>query len=250
MQPQPRRFLKTQLATLACLLTGLTALGQAHKTDEVRIVADLIDRLPQAKAQHAAEISIRPSGICGGVEKPSIYHHPLHAPSVSTIDYALGLPTLAEGEKLFLAFSIGLSDGAKLTNREDGIAFSVRLNGESIFRQAHRKNEWAAHAIDISSYAGKPTTLTLAVDSLKNSSYDWAVWGEPAILKLSPPGFPPRKKGPGSGVIFAKRHAHEPRTMMVNDQRHLVQPANDSVRKQRWHGNEERRRPWRQLRCA
>ena len=103
MQPQPRRFLKTQLATLACLLTGLTALGQAHKTDEVHIVADLIDRLPQAKAQHAAEISIRPSGICGGIEKPSIYHHPLHAPSVSTIDYALGLPTLAEGEKLFLS---------------------------------------------------------------------------------------------------------------------------------------------------
>ena len=70
--------LKTQLATLACLLTGLTALGQTHKTDEARVIADLIDRLPQAKAQHAAEISIRPSGICGGVEKPSIYHHPLH----------------------------------------------------------------------------------------------------------------------------------------------------------------------------
>lgn len=199
MQPQPRRFLKTPLATLAFLLTGLTALGQAHKTDEARIVADLIDRLPQAKAQHAAEISIRPSGICGGVEKPSIYHHPLHDPSVSTIDYALGLPTLAEGEKLFLAFSIGLSDGAKLTNREDGVAFSVRLNGESIFRQAHRKNEWAAHAIDISSYAGKPTTLALAVDSLKNSSYDWAVWGEPAILKLSPPGSLPEKRGQSPG---------------------------------------------------
>ena len=54
MQPQPRRFLKTQLATLACLLTGLTALGQAHETEEASIVADLIDRLQQAKAQHAA----------------------------------------------------------------------------------------------------------------------------------------------------------------------------------------------------
>ena len=228
MQSQPRRFLKTPLATLACLLIGLSALGQVHKTVEARIVADLIDRLSQAKAQHAAEISLRPSGICGGVDKRSIYHHPLHEPSVSTIDYALGLPKLAEGERLFLAFSIGLSDGAKLTNREDGVAYSIRLNGESIFRQAHRKNEWAAHAIDISSYAGEPATLTLAVDSLKNSSYDWAMWGEPVILKFSPPGYPPRKKGPVSGVILAKRPAHETRTLMVNDQRHLVQPANDS----------------------
>ena len=147
---------------------------------------------------------------------------------MSTIDYALGLPKLAEGERLFLAFSISLSDGAKLTNREDGVAYSIRLNGESIFRQAHRKNEWAAHAIAISSYAGEPATLTLAVDYLKNSSYDWAMWGEPVILKFSPPGYPPRKKGPVSGVILAKRPAHETRTLMVNDQRHLVQPANDS----------------------
>lgn len=60
MQSQPRWFLTARLATLAWLACGLTALGQAHKTGEVRIVANLIDRLPDAKAQHAADISTPP----------------------------------------------------------------------------------------------------------------------------------------------------------------------------------------------
>jgi hypothetical protein len=223
MQSQPRRFLTARLATLAWIACGLTALGQAHKTGEVRIVADLIDRLPEAKAQHAADISIRPNGIVGNVEKPSIYHHPLHSPSESTLDYSLGLPELKENEQLFLTFSIGISDGVNLTGSEDGVAFSVRANGETIFHKGHAKTEWAAHAIDVSRFAGKPAALTLAVDSLRNSSYDWAVWGEPAVLKVSPTKTE-RNRGPVSGVILAKRPMDEPRTLMVDDQKHTITP--------------------------
>ena len=223
MQSQPRWFLISRLATLAWLACGLTALGQAHETGEVRIVADLIDHLPEAKAQHAADISIRPNGIVDNVGKPSIYQHPLYSPSEATLDYSLGLPELKEHEQLFLAFSIGISDGVNLTGSDDGVSFSLRANGKTIFRQAHAKTEWAAHAIDVSQFAGRPVALTLAVYSLRNSSYDWVLWGEPAILKFSPMKTE-RNRAPVSGVILAKRPMDEPRSLMVDDQKHTITP--------------------------
>jgi hypothetical protein len=86
------------LATLAWLACGLTALGQAHKTGEVRIVANLIDRLPDAKAQHAADISISINGkSLDQVHQPTTQNPGWWHPKNTTRTYITTPPQKGQG---------------------------------------------------------------------------------------------------------------------------------------------------------
>ncbi len=205
MHPQPRRFLSRFVIALSLLL-GITApLGQAQSTAKIQVVADLIKLLPQARAQHATEVSLRSSGRSGDVEKPAIYHHPTHTPPTTTLQYQLTLPKTAKDERLFLVFGIGLADGAKLGQTQDGVTYSITANGKPLFRRQWKKTAWEMHAIELAEFSNQPLTLTLAVDSGKNSSYDWAMWAEPAVLRFTPTDEPPPDGEPISGIILTRR---------------------------------------------
>src|SRR5262249_28581329 len=89
-----------------------------------------------------------------------------------------------EGDLLFFAFDIGLADGAQLNGLADGVRFEVELDGQKVFAKDWRECRWQAQVVDLAPLAGRRVVLTLLTGAIKNTSYDWAVWGNPRVLRF------------------------------------------------------------------
>ena len=90
----------------------------------------------------------------GGAKQDALFEHPKSAQSPARAEYQLALPYAAAGERLFLAFDIGLRDGVKLIRGADGARFVVECDGKRIFSRDHRVCRWQSHAVDLTPWGG------------------------------------------------------------------------------------------------
>jgi hypothetical protein len=168
-------------AGMAALLLAFTMGLQAQTKPTGEVVADLLEAFSSAKVEDspACEVS---SSTAGGVKQDALFEHPLRPGRPARVTYALELPP-GEDQVLLFAFDTAIADGAKFEQGADGVLFTVEVNGQSLFSAARRESRWQSHAVDLTALAGRRVSLVLVTDGLHNTSYDWAVWGMPRVLR-------------------------------------------------------------------
>ncbi|MHB8520660.1 MAG: hypothetical protein ACYDH9_07865 [Limisphaerales bacterium] len=169
------------ILALALLLTA-TCLLSAQIPPRVEVVADLLETFNPASVHDSLECAVRRPAIAGGVKENGLFEHPLNTAGPARVDYDIELPSALPGERLLLAFEIALSDGVKLGTGEDGVRFVVELDGHQLFAQVAHECRWSSHAVDLTVFGGRRVRLALLTDGLRNTSYDWALWGNPRVL--------------------------------------------------------------------
>ncbi|MGV3772640.1 MAG: hypothetical protein ACO1QB_07045, partial [Verrucomicrobiales bacterium] len=169
---------------LLCLQSCFAAWGQGQT---VRLVADLLELYQPGFATNALSVEVRKPGVAGEVKMPALFQHPRHPGLTAKVTFRQSLPSVSPGEKIILSSSIAISDGVKLGTLEDGVGFSIQIDGKSIFQAKTRETRWHPFAVDLTEFAGKTVDLLLLTDALQNTAYDWALWGQPRILHFPAP---------------------------------------------------------------
>jgi chemotaxis protein histidine kinase CheA len=150
---------------------------------------DFVALFEESKSSGAEHISANMADSAGGVTKPALFEHP--APSDSArIVYELPLPSVEENETLFLHFSIGLRDGVIFDDEQrqpGGVKFSIEISGEQCFESVSTECQWTQNGVDLTRFAGQEVELVFITQCNVegNSSYAWALWGQPKLLKLT-----------------------------------------------------------------
>lgn len=80
---------------------------------------------------------------------------------------------------------VSIQDAAR--GRSDGVEFQVRVNGETIAALPYGATGqdtmgWQPFSADLSAFAGQTVAFELTVAPREHPSFDWAAWGDPAIL--------------------------------------------------------------------
>jgi hypothetical protein len=128
-----------------------------------------------------------------GKHIPTIFHHPSNEGDGDAV-FEIDLPG---NEKAVLTFATVISAPSA-----DGVRFSILVDDKEIWHEtktaflaskkpddssAHegiltREDPFSDHSVDLSYYAGQKIRLTLRVNALSDSSYDWANWVQPRII--------------------------------------------------------------------
>ena len=172
----------TLLALLPIVLLALYGRASAG----VSVAYDFVDRYSEGKVANALSSSVTTARAVG-VPKRSIGLHPLQTGD-ATMTFKVSLPKTAKGEALLLMCSAGISHGIKTddpANPFNGVTFALKLDGKTLFEADLNEPKWVDGALDLASKAGKTVEVVFVTNAKKNSNYDWAMWGEPRILKLS-----------------------------------------------------------------
>ncbi len=171
------RFL---IAVLAAL--GVVFPTNAQTSAQVEVIADLLEQFDPARALETSSTAIRRPAIAGGVKQNGLFQHPRSVERPARVTYPIALPPLEPNDLLLLAFDLALADGIQFGKGEDGVRFAVEIGGQRVFAQDWRECRWESCGVDLTSFAGRRTELTLLVEARGNTTYDWAVWGNPRLL--------------------------------------------------------------------
>ena len=150
---------------------------------------DFVAMFDESESSGAEQISVSMSDISGGVSKPALFEHPLST-EPSRIAYKLDLPTVKENETLFLHFYTGLRDGVVFDDAErqpGGVKFCIEISGEHCFEGVSTECHWTQNGVDLTRFAGNQVDIVFIThcNVAGNSSYAWALWGHPQLLKLN-----------------------------------------------------------------
>lgn len=171
--------------TLVIAAIALFTLSAASSAD-VTVLYDFADRYPDAKITNLMSSRVG-NARAGQQSKRGLFVHPSSSGD-AVAQYSVALPSTEKDERLVLAFSAGLNEGIRTDDPKhpfDGVAFSVKLNGAQEFSAELAESRWIEHAVDLTAMAGKTIKIEFITNPRENSSYDWAVWGDPKILRLS-----------------------------------------------------------------
>lgn len=171
---------------LAAALFGAGCWSSTARTaPTVEVVTDLLKEFDPARTQDCLECGSRPTASADGDRRPALFEHPRNPDRLARVLYDVELPKLDPGELLLFAFSIAIADGARLDAGADGVGFSVEVDEKQMFSRDWNRNRWEEGAIDLSGFAGRKIQLVLGTSALNNTAYDWAIWGNPRILRFS-----------------------------------------------------------------
>ena len=159
---------------------------------EVGVIDELynfVNEFPNSRVTNVDQASASTQDSAAGVKKAAIFEHP-RAEGNARIEYELILPELASDEQLILHFSIGLRDGVDFDSpmtKPDGVRFAIEISGEQRFEGFSIACQWEEHVLNLSKDAGRQIQVAFLTDcnGVGNTNYDWAVWGNPRLLKLS-----------------------------------------------------------------
>ncbi len=181
------------VAGLLCAAVLAAVPGSGQKAPQWEVVADFVEAIAGEGVENPAGASATSDSI-GGVTKPAIFQHPSATgkPLVHITFRGIALPNVRGAEKLALTFSIGIREGFPKTEmpEADGCAFIVRVGDEEVYRAEHEQQQWHDVRVDLTRLAGQTVSVTFAMDPLKNSACDWAVWGAPRIVVEGRPAKP------------------------------------------------------------
>ena len=170
-------------------IIGIKDWSEALPTDQIdttphtavtteNVVFDFYARMTDAELTVKIEGGWRPDVmiVAGGWPTPSIFHHP---PTTGTggATFRVPLPPLENGKRLLLKFYTGFT-----AETENGVEFAVLVDGHETWKAVQKDVNPEAREIDLSQWAGREVPITLRVDALVNTGYDWAQWVQPRIL--------------------------------------------------------------------
>ena len=152
-------------------------------------VYNFVDEFKDSESSDTEKISASTQDSSGGVEKAALFEHP-PAEGYTRIQYEVTLPQVESNENLILHFSIGLRDGVDFElphTKPDGVQFAIEISDERRFEGISEICRWDEHFIDLSDSAGSTVQVTFLTNcnGAGNTEYDWALWGNPRILKLT-----------------------------------------------------------------
>jgi hypothetical protein len=140
----------------------------------------------KARTQDASLFTVRRPVPASGVLKDAVFLHPQRIGRPARAEFALALPRIASGERLLLAFDIGLSDGipeAAMPPRRRALR---RGSGRKApVRVGLARKPLAAGAVDLTALAGRTARLAFLADPKANLEYDWALFGEPRLIRIA-----------------------------------------------------------------
>ncbi len=119
------------------------------------------------------------STLAGITKKEINAHPPFQGDGGDTFgEFTLLLP---DSPDIRLQFYIGLWEGSE---KSDGVTFVISVQGDEIFHQHYNQQKWQPVTLNLSPYRGKLVKLrfTTTPGLYGNTSWDWAVWGEPKII--------------------------------------------------------------------
>jgi len=191
------------------LLMGVGMMAQAQAPPRVEVALDLLEAFSSAQVRDSSSCEVRRPGVAGGVRENGLFEHPLAPDRPAQAEYQADLPQVKPGERLLLAFDIAIADGVPFGQAgvvADGVGFIVAVEGKKLFQQDWRECRWQPFAVDLTSYAGQHISLTLIADALQNTSYDWAMWGNPRVLHLQGAPLQARQSPVAAGVLALTYH--------------------------------------------
>ena len=167
-----------------------TVVGIPIEIGAVNELFNFVKEFPNSQATNVEQASASVQDSASGVKKAAIFEHP-RAEGYARIEYDLMLPDVAVDEHLILHFSIGIRDGVDFDDSQakfDGVRFAIEISGERRFEGFSMACKWEEHGLDLSKDAGQQIQIAFLTDCNRagNTNYDWAVWGSPRLLKLSP----------------------------------------------------------------
>ena len=152
-------------------------------------VYNFVNEFRHSQSSHTEQTSASTQDSAGGVKKAALFEHP-PAEGYARIQYEVTLPQVESNENLILHFSIGLRDGVDFElphTKPDGVQFAVEISDERRFEGVSEACQWEEHLIDLSDLAGNTVQVAFLTNcnGAGNADYDWALWGNPRILKLT-----------------------------------------------------------------
>ncbi|HVK04133.1 MAG TPA: hypothetical protein VM490_11700, partial [Armatimonadaceae bacterium] len=191
-------------ATAACAPIGpgaRVAAAAAAPPARAEVIADLLPLLGSpgsVRLRDASAAEVRRPVPADGVLRDAFFLHPETPGRPATAEVSVSLPRVPRGGRLLLAFDVALSDGIPVGERPgiDGVRFGVDVEERPLYRADWRACRWQPAAVDVTAWAGKRARVTLRADARKTTRYDWALFGAPRLIALTPA--PPRDSG-GAG---------------------------------------------------
>ena len=152
-------------------------------------VYNFVNEFQHSQSSDAEQTSASTQDSAGGVEKAALFEHP-PAEGYARIQYEVTLPPVESNENLILHFSIGLRDGVDFElshTKPDGVRFAIEISDERRFEGVSEACRWDEHLIDLSDFAGNTVQVAFLTNcnGAGNTDYDWALWGNPRVLKLT-----------------------------------------------------------------
>lgn len=152
-------------------------------------VYNFVNEFQHSQSSNAEQTSASTQDSAGGVKKAALFEPP-SAEGYARIQYEVTLPQVESNENLILHFSIGLRDGVDFElphTTPDGVRFAIEVSGERHFEGVSRACRWDEHVADLSDFAGSTVQVAFLTNcnGAGNTDYDWALWGNPRVLRLT-----------------------------------------------------------------
>ena len=183
-------------AAEAAEATAIDSVEETIENAEVPLSFGVIDEVynfvkefQHSQSSRAEKISASAQDSAGGVKKAALFEPP-PAEGYARIQYEVTLPRVESNENLILHFSIGLRDGVDFElphTKPDGVQFAIEISDERRFEGTSKACRWEEHLIDLSDFAGSTVQVAFLTNcnGAGNIDYDWALWGNPRVLKLT-----------------------------------------------------------------
>ena len=160
-----------------------------YSLGEIEELYDFVAMFEESTHAGAEHVSASLADSAGGVTKPVLFEHPSSTDSARIV-YDLTLPSVEENENLCLYFSIGLRDGVVFDDPQrqpGGVKFAIEIAGEQCFESVSTECHWDQNVVNLTRYAGEKVELVFITQCNveRNSSFAWALWGQPKLLKLT-----------------------------------------------------------------
>ena len=152
-------------------------------------VYNFVDEFQHSQSSDTEKTSASIQDSAGGIKKAALFGHP-PAEGYTRIQYEVTLPQMESNENLILHFSIGLRDGVDFElphTKPDGVQFAIEISDERRFEGVSEMCRWDEYLIDLSDFAGSTVQVAFLTNcnGAGNTNYDWALWGNPRVLKLT-----------------------------------------------------------------
>ena len=143
------------------------------------LVYDFVSHLRDAKREgFEVEAALRMEMVvrAAGWLAKALFHHP-PTEGVSDATFEVALPKTDGERRLLMRF-----DTMFAAETANGTRFAVLVDGDEVWHTVQSDEEPVSHEIDLTPWAGRTVAVTLRMDALGDTSYDWAQWVQPVVV--------------------------------------------------------------------
>ena len=143
------------------------------------IVYNFIENMHQAKLINVDDFRAESVIRAAGWLAPAIFQHPTLPNVPADAVFMVDLTKEDEHTKLLLIFETVLT-----AESEDGVRFAVLVNDIEIWGAEQYEQDAKRYEINLSEHVGGYIKVTLRIEPFENTSYDWANWVMPLIIRV------------------------------------------------------------------